>query len=441
MTIVKYQPQTKTTAVDKIEEVQDVFADLFADLEQKLYVDEIPEDAKNGNAIFANGTFDIITNDIGRFIVKSKKGEGFPYLKNKGEQSFTMLLPKIPANLLYGTYDFFKKIAETNSNEVMVQIFWNKQNQEYELHVPEQEVAGASISFKRNEGAMIDPNLLWAMDIHSHVNMNAFWSATDSADEVSTRMFGVIGKLNSPGLTMCLRAGHGGSFIDLSLGDIFDTDHFDENETDRYVVPEEDYLKVKEKAATVYGKKPTGTGVKSQGVLYDGDDTGYSWYNNNSWNSATHNYHTLGETGYKKGNYGYSLKLRFDGYTEADIIATRDLDILINCGNLLRAKYMLSETTDDNESQSVKLLASRIVCEFVNCTDFKESMKKAFETFFALSISNSDTLVESGEPSSYGHCAQDVIDAFAEIAFKYKDEIENAVLLEKAGNPAAVEKK
>lgn len=275
----------------------------------------------------------------------------------------------------------------------------------------------------------------------SHVNMNAFWSATDSADEVSTRMFGVIGKLNSPGLTMCLRAGHGGSFIDLSLGDIFDVDHFDENETDRYVVPEEDYLKVKEKAATVYGKKPTGTGVKSQGVLYDGDDTGYSWYNNSSWNSATHNYHTLGETGYKKGNYGYSLKLRFDGYTEADIIATRDLDILINCGNLLRAKYMLNETTDDNESQSVKLLASRIVCEFVNCTDFKESMKKAFETFFALSINNSDKLVESGEPSSYAHCAQDVIDAFAEIAFKYKDEIENSILLEKAGNPIAAEKK
>ena len=59
----------------------------------------------------------------------------------------------------------------------------------------------------------------------SHVYMDNFFSSTDSRDEISTRIFGVIGKLNTEGLHMCVRAGKGGSFISLKVEDVFDTVH------------------------------------------------------------------------------------------------------------------------------------------------------------------------------------------------------------------------
>ena len=149
------------------EQKADLFADLFGADERQLYVDEIPEDATAGNAMMADGMYTIFTNTIGRFVTKDKKNNvELAYLKNVGQSSFKMLLTKIPKRFLQGMYDFFKKIAETNRNEVMVQIFWNKVTRQYEMHVPEQQVAGASISFDRTKGAMSNGDLLWVMDVH-----------------------------------------------------------------------------------------------------------------------------------------------------------------------------------------------------------------------------------------------------------------------------------
>ena len=145
----------------------DLFGSLFGENQHKMYVDEIPDTASEGNAIMVDGMYDIITNRIGRFVTPSKGNRtAIPYLKNNGKVMFRMDLPKIPKRFLTGMYNFFKKIAETNRNEVMVQIFWNKAESKYEMHVPEQEVAGASISFDRSKGPMADDNLFWVMDVH-----------------------------------------------------------------------------------------------------------------------------------------------------------------------------------------------------------------------------------------------------------------------------------
>ena len=235
---VPIEPVATTPSISE-DELNDL---LFGDEVNKLHICEVPDDAEFGHAIYRDGVYKIQTNTIGRFVTLRNKHIGnneYHYLPSDGEQSFKMLLPKIPKRFLSGMVELFTNIAKTNNNEVMVQIFWNKTTEEYQMCVPYQEVAGASITFDRNSGDIIDPNLLWVMDVHSHVYMNNFFSGTDSKDEVSTRVFGVIGHLNKPGLHMSVRAGSGGVFIDLQVEDIFDMD-----DTEHYTVPEEEYVNI-----------------------------------------------------------------------------------------------------------------------------------------------------------------------------------------------------
>lgn len=212
-----------------------------------------------------------------------------------------------------------------------------------------------------------------------------FFSATDSADEVSTRIFGVIGKLNQPGLHMSLRAGHSGQFIDLKLDDVFDISEFQEDDTDRYVVPESDYLKVTEKkivttyptyyGATGYPKGPANV-QKGVGTANTTGNYEYDYDNNYGYGSTYgHNSNRVGITGYKTGHgsYSYSLNGRTDYWTEADINATSVADVLRISGNLMRAKYMLdtepgNETyiSPDEDEVAALLLASRIAIDFHN---------------------------------------------------------------------------
>lgn len=149
--------------------------DLMAEMDFRVpQIVKSQEEAEDGDSIVAeDGIYKLVRALIGDFWIKSEsfktKMAGMPQLA----ESFikTATIPKIPGKLFYGIIRFYRKIYETNKNEVMAQIWWDKEREEFLVEVPEQEVAGASISYKRNGGWYDDPNKVLVLTSHSHHTM------------------------------------------------------------------------------------------------------------------------------------------------------------------------------------------------------------------------------------------------------------------------------
>lgn len=215
-------PQGKSLSIDKARELDMA---LFDTVKEILVVqNELTPIPDEGHLIYADGIYEIVNNDIGKFVFKSQDtGNALSYLPIIGKNRFELNLPKIPYKLLQIIQNFFREVSVTMQDEVMVQLFWDKVNAKYVISVPEQEVAAASISFDRSKGLVNNPDMYLVMDIHSHVNMHETFSSIDDRDEIGTQLYGVIGRLSTPGMNMTLRAGHSGSFLILDIDSVFDT--------------------------------------------------------------------------------------------------------------------------------------------------------------------------------------------------------------------------
>ena len=237
--------------------------DLMAEMDFRVpQIVKSQEEAEDGDSIVAeDGIYKLVRALIGDFWIKSEsfktKMAGMPQLA----ESFikTTTIPKIPGKLFYGIIRFYRKIYETNKNEVMAQIWWDKERQEFLVEVPEQEVAGASISYKRSGGWYDDPNKVLVLTSHSHHTMGAFYSGTDNSDEkgkhgIYSFVFGnlVNNADNTFSYKTVQRACCADALIPLAIEDIFD---FSDESQFGFDVPEEDYAKVKAKVYNfgVYG--------------------------------------------------------------------------------------------------------------------------------------------------------------------------------------------
>lgn len=227
-------------ATEKKPELNLDIAKLLLGKQGEVKIEDIESDKKICMGIFADGIYEKRVTPVGKFVYK-KHNILFPYLDKSGEPSFEFTLPKVPFGLLTGVAAFFKDIMDKmHGSEVMVQIYWSFTEEKYFIYVPEQQVAGASIRFQHSEILQNDENVHWVLDIHSHNTMGAFFSGTDSADEKSTRVFGVIGKIKSKDeYDMVLRAGVNGSFIPLEIDYIFDKE-----DLSAYSIPASDFDKV-----------------------------------------------------------------------------------------------------------------------------------------------------------------------------------------------------
>ena len=412
-------PAVTTPAISE-DELNDL---LFGDEVNKLHICEVPDDAEFGHAIYRDGVYKIQTNAIGRFVTLRNKHIGnneYHYLERVGQQSFKMLLPKIPKRFLSGMIELFTNIAKTNNNEVMVQIFWNKTTEEYQMCVPYQEVAGASITFDRNSGDIIDPNLLWVMDVHSHVYMNNFFSGTDSKDEISTRVFGVIGQLNKPGLHMSVRAGSGGAFIDLQVEDIFDMD-----DAEHYTVPEEEYVNIvarntpgfKSKFVPVYPAATITHAGYPFANVHRGGTGRNTHYNYGGYGGYDYDY-----DGYPAGGaYGGGKKYYSEYPTVYTTLASiRDLSVI---GKLFTPEQIANSAPSD-----ISLLVSRLAetelygedgssCELM--FEFAGNLLNSIETHAAKSTS----LVHQDEPT-FGYVAETITEVVTYANLEYEEKIE-----------------
>jgi len=170
--------------------------------------------------LFSDGVFKTITTAVGRTVIKVAdfKDEGLPVRPPSWQIGFHLLVPKIPSDLLFQTMAFFRAVAEKEKSEAFVSI-WLEDSQ-YRIEVPEQEVSGAKVDH------LLDPTAISGqqiMQIHSHVNMEAFWSGVDDADELQqgNLLYGVVGKINWDIPRSKWRTKAGKEFVDLDMSGLF----------------------------------------------------------------------------------------------------------------------------------------------------------------------------------------------------------------------------
>ena len=213
--------------------------------------------------LFKNGLWERRKTDLGYFTHQLNNIE-IPYLTKTCTPKFEMSLPKMPIGIYNEILRFFLQIYGSVKSEVIVQVFWNLTTKKYELYVPVQKVAGASIVLERNLGPMIDPNMAWIADIHSHNVMGAGFSGTDTNDEKSTRLFGVIGTITTKP-TSAWRAGCNQKFVTLQMIDIFDSES-----TEVFAIDPEAIKNVTEfRPAVVISYPPLGNRIQSQATVRD----------------------------------------------------------------------------------------------------------------------------------------------------------------------------
>lgn len=291
------------------------------------------ESGKNiHNAIFANGLFQQRKSPIGTFVIptelKDFKSLG---LTKECETSFTpdhSEIPKIPTGLLREVVKLYREVSKTIKSEVYCAIVWDKIKKDFFIHVPKQEVSAATINYTNTPEIYSSSDLVVVMDIHSHVDMSAFFSSVDLKDEVGTRYYGVIGKISNPLPEMVVRAASNGKEIKLEIKDIFSDDagiYPDSN----YEVPASDYDNITEFAPLYTNKSFVGGTAKGntyQGYSdWQGDDY-EDYYSSQGWTLYPNNKTSTASTAWKSNtktnpfNEIYSLinKVRYGvKYNEA----------------------------------------------------------------------------------------------------------------------------
>lgn len=158
--------------------------------------------------------YEIRNTEIGLFVTRTQDVEELDPIV----PCFRMRLPKIPMDMLQQVITFFRSYIQKDSVvEAMVNLLWDRQDEKYAIHVPEQVVSKASV--KAAPSGLDDERYLHVADIHSHNTMSAKFSITDNEDEKATRLYIVIGRLDKYFPEINARISNGGKFHQIDPSD------------------------------------------------------------------------------------------------------------------------------------------------------------------------------------------------------------------------------
>lgn len=137
--------------------------------------------------------YEMRRNEIGTFIAPSSKIVELDMVR----AGFQMNLPRLPAAKLAEIISFFRRVCTAYDccMEALVNVYWDRVEQEYILHVPAQQATAVSVETDLSDRPDENRYLL-VMEVHSHNMMAARFSKTDDADEQATRLYMVIGRLD-----------------------------------------------------------------------------------------------------------------------------------------------------------------------------------------------------------------------------------------------------
>ena len=135
---------------------------------------------------------------------------------------FQPALPRIPYELFKRILAFFRYYTEQEHPlEVMVQIYWDSLKKRFLVVVPYQHVSGVEIRVPEEQPGQLDEErFYYYADVHSHNIMPAFFSEQDNRDELATRLYIVVGRLQRPSPEIRARISNGGKFMEIPLKDV-----------------------------------------------------------------------------------------------------------------------------------------------------------------------------------------------------------------------------
>ena len=115
----------------------------------------------------------------------------------------------IPAHLFDLGLRWFQEAPDT---ERFFAVRWD--GGAYRLVVPPQAGTATRLAYQPPAGVVAE--------FHSHGSLSAFFSATDDRDEQGFRIYGVVGRLDTPQSELSLRVGVYGQFAPLDWSQVFD---------------------------------------------------------------------------------------------------------------------------------------------------------------------------------------------------------------------------
>jgi len=235
--------------------------------------------------IFANGIWQKRKEPIGNFTIQTHKLDGRSMgLTQDCAFEFEFTLPKIPITILRNIHKLYVDVSKKFKSEVYVSLYWDKIKEDYFIHVPKQEVSGAQVNFENEPEMLNNPDIVIVMDSHSHVNMSAFWSAQDIADQKASRLFSVLGKVDSPNPEILLTAGSNQQEKKLDVGDVFDFECEGLHEDSDYTISDDLILNIKERKYVAPAYKAPATKPYTYPSANKTVGTGYNY--NSGYNST-----------------------------------------------------------------------------------------------------------------------------------------------------------
>lgn len=172
---------------------------------------------------------------------------------------------KIPSLFYHKTVEFFKYVYKHFGVWLEAFVIYGMTKEgKYFMYVPEQEVEPTHVHANLEDFYINNPGCYIVCDFHSHSNFNAFYSSTDTNDDVKGRYSGVIGNNQKVVPDVKCRFNYAGKYIDLTLDDIFE-------ENDNYII--QDY-NMEEWVKKLTRAKVTPV-IIGQGVPFNNDNFGY----------------------------------------------------------------------------------------------------------------------------------------------------------------------
>ncbi len=181
--------------------------------------DEAEQDGKM-LSIFPSGdgkVYEMRKTEMGRFITPISETNAI----RKVRAGFTPALPLIPAETLFHVLRFFKYMAHKGGCEALANIYWDKEESRFIVDIPEQKVSRVSVSSKISD-AFDSGRYIHYMDIHSHNNMNAYFSKTDDNDEKAARVYALVGKISGFFPEIKVRIANSRSFVEIDPSVVFE---------------------------------------------------------------------------------------------------------------------------------------------------------------------------------------------------------------------------
>lgn len=202
----------KTKTIRGTKEIKEGFVTELPDVPRITY--------ENSLYLIGNdGVYRVISRDIGKIIRKTSFINEATNIKEK----VSLKLPKIPRYLFAMTVDFFREMAKKHKVEVMVEFWYDKVTKKYFLNCPKQIVSKINVEYVKDKDLILDDTKILVAEVHSHNYMPPIFSVIDDKDELETRFYGVIGSLYGNNVSSSFRMGINGHFSKIRSSDLFRT--------------------------------------------------------------------------------------------------------------------------------------------------------------------------------------------------------------------------